>query len=60
VLSPSELRILDWMYQHGSDVKREDLEDGSVRIQARLTETARKMLDEKRGIKPVEQDSDWD
>jgi GTP-binding protein HflX len=48
------------MYQHGSDVKREDLEDGSVRIQARLTETARKMLDEKRGIKPVEQDSDWD
>lgn len=60
VLSPAELRILDWIYQHGSDVKREDLEDGSVRIQARLTETARKMLDEKRGIKPVEQDSDWD
>ncbi|MEN5298981.1 GTPase HflX [Brucella sp. TWI559] len=60
VLSPSELRILDWIYQHGSDVKREDLEDGSVHIQARLTETARKMLDEKRGIKPVPQDSDWD
>lgn len=60
VLSPSELRILDWIYQHGSDVQREDLEDGSVRIRASLTETARKMLDEKRGIKPVQQDSDWD
>lgn len=60
VLPPSELRILDWIYQHGSDVKREDLEDGSVRLRARLTETARKMLDEKRGIKPVHQDSDWD
>ncbi|MFD1197141.1 GTPase HflX [Brucella gallinifaecis] len=58
VLSPAELRILDWIYQHGSEVKREDLEDGSVRIQACLTETARKMLDEKRGIKPVEPDCD--
>lgn len=60
VLSPFELHILDWIYQHGSDIKREDLEDGSVHLRAHLTETARKMLDEKRGIKPVVQDSDWD
>lgn len=60
VLSPFEMHILDWIYQHGSDVKRKDLEDGSVRIRARLTETSRRMLDEKRGIKPVIDDSDLD
>lgn len=60
VLSPFELHLLDWIYQHGSDVRRKDLEDGSVRIRARLTETARKMLDEKRGIKPEKEETDWD
>ncbi len=51
VLSPFELHLLDWIYQHASDVRREDRDDGSVRIRARLTETARKVLDEKRGIR---------
>ncbi|MCI1002418.1 GTPase HflX, partial [Ochrobactrum sp. C6C9] len=60
VLSPFELHILNWIYQHGSDVQREDLEDGSVRVQARLTEVARKTLDEKRGIKPEKPENDWD
>ncbi|MBV2144559.1 GTPase HflX [Falsochrobactrum sp. TDYN1] len=59
-LSPFELHILDWIYQHGSDVERENLDDGSVRIRVRLTENARKMLDKKRGIKPVDEDSELD
>ncbi len=60
VLSPFELHLLDWLYRHGSNVEREDLEDGSVRIKARLTETARKTLDEKRGIKPEKPEEDWE
>ncbi|WP_343314193.1 GTPase HflX [Brucella sp. BE17] len=60
VLSPFELHLLDWLYRHGSDIGREDLEDGSVHITARLTETARKTLDEKRGIKPEQPEEDWD
>jgi len=60
VLSPFELHLLDWIYQHGSNVERENLEDGSVRIKARLTEVARKTLDEKRGIRPEKPESDWD
>ncbi|MGU3398563.1 GTPase HflX [Brucellaceae bacterium D45D] len=60
VLSPFELHLLDWLYRHGSNVEREDLEDGSVRITARLTETARKTLDEKRGIKPEKPEDDWE
>jgi GTP-binding protein HflX len=60
VLSPFELHLLDWIYQHGSNVERENLEDGSVRIKARLTEVARKSLDEKRGIRPEKPESDWD
>lgn len=60
VLSPFELHLLDWLYRHGSNVEREDLEDGSVRITARLTETARKTLDEKRGIKPEKPAEDWE
>ncbi len=59
VFSPFELHLLDWIYRHGSQVKREDLEDGSVRIHAQLTETARKVLDEKRGIKPERPEEDW-
>ncbi|KAB2678299.1 GTPase HflX [Brucella tritici] len=60
LLSPFELHLLDWIYQHGSSVEREDMEDGSVRIKARLTEVARKTLDEKRGIRPEKPDSDWE
>ncbi|MEL4374031.1 GTPase HflX [Brucella cytisi] len=60
VLSPFELHLLDWIYQHGSSVERENLEDGSVRIKARLTEVARKTLDEKRGIRPEKPESDWE
>ncbi|MBC2885119.1 GTPase HflX [Ochrobactrum sp. CM-21-5] len=60
VLSPFDLHLLDWIYQHASDVRRKNLEDGSVRIRARLTEVARKTLDEKRGIRPKKQDPDWD
>ncbi len=60
VLSPFELHLLDWIYQHGSNIERENLEDGSVRIKARLTEVARKTLDEKRGIRPEKPESDWE
>lgn len=60
LLSPFELQILDWIYQHGSDVEREDLEDGSVRLRARLTENAQRILNEKRGIKPVDRDPELD
>jgi GTP-binding protein HflX len=60
VLSPFELHILNWIYEHGSEVQREDLEDGSVRVKARLTEVARRTLDDKRGIKPEKPENDWD
>ncbi|MBR7653324.1 GTPase HflX [Brucella oryzae] len=60
VLSPFELHLLDWIYQHGSNVERENLEDGSVRIKAQLTEVARKTLDEKRGIRPEKTELDWE
>src|SRR5690606_16788229 len=43
-LSPLELHLMDWIYQHGSEVERENLEDGSVQIRARLTETAKRIL----------------
>lgn len=48
VLSPFELHLLDWIYQHGSDIRREDLENGAVRIQVTLTENAQRMLNDMR------------
>ena len=60
VLSPFQLHLLDWIYQHGSHVKQDNLEDGSVRIGANLTETARRILDEKRGVKPEPRREDWE
>ncbi|PYE86421.1 GTPase HflX [Phyllobacterium leguminum] len=46
-LSPGELHMLDWIYQHASNIRREDLEDGSLRIEADMTATARKNLQER-------------
>ncbi|MFC4625029.1 GTPase HflX [Daeguia caeni] len=60
MLSPFQLHLLDWIYQHGSHVKQDNLEDGSVRIGANLTETARRILDEKRGVKPEPRREDWE
>ncbi|GAA0590571.1 GTPase HflX [Paenochrobactrum glaciei] len=48
-----ELSMLDGIYQSASNIKRENLEDGSVRIQAQMTASAAKMLEERRfGSKP--------
>ena len=59
VLTPAELRHLDWIYQHSSNLQREDLEDGSVRIKASMTDTSARTLDEKRGLTPPAADEDY-
>ncbi|MGU3574881.1 GTPase HflX [Brucellaceae bacterium C25G] len=48
VFGVDELSMLDWLYQSASNIKREDMEDGSVRIQAKMTASAVKMLEERR------------
>ncbi|RCS24301.1 GTPase HflX [Phyllobacterium salinisoli] len=46
-LAPGDLHMLDWIYQHASNIRRDNLEDGSLRIEADLTATARKILRER-------------
>ncbi|KXF77326.1 GTP-binding protein HflX [Paramesorhizobium deserti] len=46
-LAPNDLHLLDWIYQHASNIRRNDLEDGSLRIKADMTVSARKTLRER-------------
>lgn len=48
ILGVEELSLLDWIYQSASHIRRENREDGSVRIQAKVTAFAANMLEERR------------
>src|SRR5690606_27545403 len=45
-LAPEQLSLLDWIYQHASNIRRTDQEDGSVTIVADMTDNAVKILRE--------------
>ncbi|WP_310420866.1 GTPase HflX [Mycoplana sp. BE70] len=60
VLPVDKLQLLPWLYDHSIVDEREDLEDGSVRIAVRLTETEAAELDRRLGHgarRPLE---DWE
>jgi GTP-binding protein HflX len=38
---------MDWIYQHSSNVKRKDLDDGSIALTMDMTVNSQAMLDEK-------------
>ncbi|MDP9592117.1 UNVERIFIED_ORG: GTP-binding protein HflX [Shinella zoogloeoides] len=54
----TQLQLLPWIYDHSIVDVREDLEDGNVRLELRLTETEAAELDRRLGIggKPVRED----
>ncbi|WLS08325.1 GTPase HflX [Shinella sumterensis] len=54
----TQLQLLPWIYDHSIVDAREDLEDGNVRLELRLTETEAAELDRRLGIggKPVRED----
>ena len=41
------MRLMDWIYQHSSNVKRKDLDDGSVSLTMDMTVASHANLDEK-------------
>lgn len=49
-LAPEQLSLLDWIYQHASNIQRTDQEDGSVTIVADMTDNAVKILRERRKL----------
>ncbi len=58
VVPVAKLQLLPWVYDHSIVDAREDLEDGNVRLELRLTETEAAELDRRLGIggKPVRED----
>lgn len=46
-LQPGQMRLMDWIYQHSSNVKRKDLDDGSVTLTMDMTASSNKILEEK-------------
>jgi len=54
----TQLQLLPWIYDHSVVDAREDMEDGNVRLELRLTETEAAELDRRLGIgaKPVRED----
>ena len=53
-----QLQLLPWIYDHSIVDAREDMEDGNVRLELRLTETEAAELDRRLGIggKPVREE----
>ncbi|MXN54231.1 GTPase HflX [Shinella sp. AETb1-6] len=58
IVPVTQLQLLPWIYDHSIVDAREDLEDGNVRLELRLTETEAAELDRRLGIggKPVRED----
>jgi GTP-binding protein HflX len=54
----TQLQLLPWIYDHSVVDAREDMEDGNVRLELRLTETEAAELDRRLGVgaKPVRED----
>ncbi|WP_348648247.1 GTPase HflX [Rhizobium sp. ARZ01] len=60
VLPVDKLQLLPWLYDHSVVDEREDLEDGGVRISARLTETEAAELDRRLGHGAKRPLEDWE
>lgn len=60
VLPVDQLQLLPWLYDHSIVDEREDQEDGSVRISARLTETEASELDRRLGQGAKRPLEDWE
>jgi GTPase len=56
----TQLQLLPWIYDHSIVDAREDLEDGNVRLELRLTETEAAELDRRLGIGQRAQREDWE
>ncbi|WP_367718801.1 GTPase HflX [Nitratireductor sp. GISD-1A_MAKvit] len=46
-LAPTQLSLLDWIYQNGEVMERHDNDDGSIALTIRSTKAARKELNER-------------
>jgi GTP-binding protein HflX len=46
-LQHNQMRLMDWIYQHSSNVKRKDLDDGSIALTMDMTVNSQAMLGEK-------------
>nr|WP_314094035.1 GTPase HflX [uncultured Shinella sp.] len=55
-----QLQLLPWIYDHSIVDVREDLEDGNVRLELRLTETEAAELDRRLGISGKAVREDWE
>jgi len=55
-----QLQLLPWIYDHSIVDAREDLEDGNVRLELRLTETEAAELDRRLGIGSKPARDDWE
>jgi len=46
-LRHDQMRLMDWIYQHSSNVNRKDLDDGSIALTMDMTVSSHVILDEK-------------
>lgn len=60
VVPVMQLQLLPWIYDHSIVDAREDLEDGNVRLELRLTETEAAELDRRLGIGAKSEREDWE
>jgi GTP-binding protein HflX len=60
IIPVTKLHLLPWIYDHSIIDEREDMEDGSVRVALRLTETEAAELDRRLGISAKPQREDWE
>jgi GTP-binding protein HflX len=60
ILPVTQLQLLPWVYDHSIVDAREDLEDGNVRLELRLTETEAAELDRRLGIGGKRVVEDWE
>ena len=60
VVPLTQLQLLPWIYDHSVVDAREDMEDGNVRLELRLTETEAAELDRRLGIGAKPAREDWE
>ncbi|QRM56932.1 GTPase HflX [Sinorhizobium sp. BG8] len=60
IVPVDKLQLLPWIYDHSIVDERRDLEDGSVAVDVRLTETEAKELDRRLGIGQKRAREDWE
>ena len=60
VVPVMQLQLLPWIYDHSIVDLREDMEDGNVRLELRLTETEAAELDRRLGVGQKASREDWE